>query len=128
MTQHVPLPLIPPALPASAYNKPEHAIMTDDGLLLITLVLGTMIDWHLLALVDPESDAMLSLAMHALDHGRPNEPYRTNATIARVPYVYNPVEKIGFIAPDPLAYEAAIQVFPHLDADDRTTSGEVRHG
>jgi len=112
MTLHVPLPLIPPALPASAYIEAEHAIMTDDGLLIITAVLGTTINWHLLTLVDPESDAVLSLAVHAVDHGHPNEPYRTTATIARVPYVYNPAEKVGFLAPDPLAYEAAVQLFP----------------
>jgi hypothetical protein len=128
MTLHVPLPLIPPALPASAYVEAEHAIMTDEGLLIITAVLGTTIDWHLLAVVDPENDAVLSLAMHALDHGHSNEPYRTNATIARVPYVYNPAEKVGFLASEPLAYEAAVQVFPHLNAEDCTSTSEVRHG
>lgn len=106
-----------PALPPSAYVEPEHAIMTDGGLLIITIVLGTTIDWHLLAILDPDTDALLSLAVHALDHGQPNEPYHTNATIANVPYVYNPAEKVGFLAPDPLAYEAAVQVFPHFETE-----------
>ena len=117
MTMRPSFPLIPPPLPASAYVEPEHAIRTDGGLLIITIVLGATIDWHLLAILDPDTDALLSLAVHALDHGQPNEPYRTNATIANVPYVYNPAEKVGFLAPDPLAYEAAVQVFPCAETE-----------
>ena len=104
-------------LPPDAYIEPEHAVMTDDGILSITAILGTSIDWHVIAMLDPDSDAVLSLAMHALDHGQPNEPYRTNATIGGAAYIYDPEAKQGFTARDPLAYEAAVQAFPSSTAD-----------
>lgn len=99
-------------LPAGDYCEPEHAVRTDAGILVITGIRGKIIDWHVLATVDPDSDAVLSLALHALDHGQPNEPYRTNATIDGAAYIYDPEAKNGFTASDPLGYEAAVQVFP----------------
>ena len=111
MTTTCTMPIIR-RLPADAYIEPEHVVMTDDGFLTITVIRGTIIDWHILATVDPDSDAVLSLAMHALDHGHSNDPYRTNATIEGAAYIYDPETKEGFTVRDPLAYEAAVQVFP----------------
>lgn len=104
-------------LPADAFIEPEHAVMTDHGNLIITAIRGTIIDWHVLASVDPESDDVIAMALHALDHGQPNEPYRTNTTIDGAAYIYDPEAKQGFTARDPLAYEAAVQVFPSSTAD-----------
>lgn len=116
MTTKTALPIIWP-LPSDAYIEPEHAVMTDHSILVVAAIRGTTIDWHLLATIDPSNDAVLSLATHALDHGQPNAPYRTNATIKGDAYIYDPEKKEGFTTRDPMAYEAAVQVFPSSAVD-----------
>lgn len=123
MTIHQPIPPTIYPLPASAYIEAEHAVMTDAGLLLITCLSGTIINWHHLAVVDPDTDELLSAAFHALDHGVDADPYRTNATIKGNPYVYDPRTRTGFVVTehdDPMSWEAAVQVFP-------SSTVEVRH-
>ena len=97
-------------LPAGDYCEPEHAVRTDAGILVITGIRGKIIDWHVLATVDPDSDAVLSLALHALDHGQPNEPYRTNATIDGAAYIYDPEAKSGFTASDPVRVTGDVEL------------------
>lgn len=105
----------------------EHAIMTDQGRQVITCVFGHVTDWHLIAIINPDSDELLSLYVHAVDGDGEDEPYRTNATVNGEALVYDPRIGQSFTVADPLAYEAAVRVFPPAETHRAVSEAEVPH-
>jgi len=90
-------------------------------------VFGRATDWHLIAIVNPETDELLTLDVHAVDADGEGEPYRTNATVGGQALVYDPCCGQTFTVADPLAYEAAVRVFPPVETNGAPSETEGTH-
>jgi len=104
-----------PHLTHTDHATPEHAVMTDDGRQVIACMFGRATDWHLIGTFNPETDELLALDVHAVDANGEGEPYRTNATLNGEALIYDPRCCQTFCVSDPLAYEAAVRVFPPVE-------------